>query len=222
MIKLLHSSWKNILTNPDKYIEDDVDTVLLQIQPINDSNKEIMIMVGRDEDDGRYYFVVEDQDVSEDIYVDDKTMLQDTFIELCEKELLTDELLTLLYNESVKVEANLIIRNDAGEVINLNQKAIDFLNMILEKVYLNEIAASIISNGYVKGIEVVDKELATQNLTKLLCEEFVRDNMIPVFDGDDKSITIEPEVAELIKQILAEGYLPFVARTTINAGYGKK
>lgn len=222
MIKLLHSSWKEILANPDKYVQNDVDTVLLQIQPINDTNKELLIMVGRDEVDGRYYFVVEDAVVSEDIYVDNKDLLKDTFIEICEHELLTDELLTLLYNESTNVNANLVITNDKGEIINPSQQVIDFLNMILEKVYLNEIAAAIISNGYVKGIEVADKEIATQELLKLLCETFVQDDMIPVFNSDEKSIDIEPDIAELIHQILAEGYLPFIAKTTINAGYGKK
>lgn len=60
-------SINDILSHPDDYIDSDQDMVLLKVFNEDISNP-IMLMLGYDDKDKTYYFVVEDNDVSEDIY----------------------------------------------------------------------------------------------------------------------------------------------------------
>ena len=63
----------DMLKHPHRYISPNEDTVILKV--INPNESPIILMLGYDEEKQSYYFVIEDDDVSEDIY--------------CEKENLT-------------------------------------------------------------------------------------------------------------------------------------
>ena len=57
----------DMLLYPETYISEDLDVVLLKVFGKDVSNP-VMIMLGYDDKSDSYYFVVEDNDVSEDIY----------------------------------------------------------------------------------------------------------------------------------------------------------
>lgn len=65
----------DMLLHPDIYVTEDQDEVLLKVFGKDVSNP-VMLMLGYDDKADSYYFVVEDNDVSEDRY--------------CEAEKLTD------------------------------------------------------------------------------------------------------------------------------------
>ena len=60
-------SINDMLLHPDEYIDEYEDTVLLKVFGDDVSNPAIL-MLGYDDKADSYYFVVEDNDVSEDIY----------------------------------------------------------------------------------------------------------------------------------------------------------
>lgn len=57
----------DILLHPEIYISEDLDVVLLKVFGKDVSNP-VMLMLGYDDKNDSYYFVVEDNDVSEDTY----------------------------------------------------------------------------------------------------------------------------------------------------------
>ena len=57
----------DMLLHPEIYISEDLDVVLLKVFGKDVSNP-VMLMLGYDDKNDSYYFVVEDDDVSEDIY----------------------------------------------------------------------------------------------------------------------------------------------------------
>lgn len=57
----------DMLLHPDEYIDEYEDTVLLKVFG-NDVSNPTILMLGYDDKAESYYFVVEDNDVSEDIY----------------------------------------------------------------------------------------------------------------------------------------------------------
>ena len=60
-------SINDMMLHPDEYIDEYEDTVLLKVFGDDVSNPAIL-MLGYDDKADSYYFVVEDNDVSEDIY----------------------------------------------------------------------------------------------------------------------------------------------------------
>lgn len=63
----------DMLMFPNIYISEDIDTVLLRVFG-KDVFNPTMIMLGYDDKKDSYYFVVEDDDVSEDIYCETKNL----------------------------------------------------------------------------------------------------------------------------------------------------
>jgi len=57
----------DMLLHPEEYVTEDADMVLLKVFEEDVSNP-IMLMLGYDDKADSYYFVVEDNEVSEDIY----------------------------------------------------------------------------------------------------------------------------------------------------------
>lgn len=63
----------DMLLHPEIYISEDLDIVLLKAFGKDVSNP-VMLMLGYDDKADSYYFVVEDNDVSEDIYCETKKL----------------------------------------------------------------------------------------------------------------------------------------------------
>lgn len=67
MIKvLIKDPIDDVLSNPSSYVDASADIALLEV--IQPNEKSQMVLIGLDEDKQSYYFVIEDEDVSEDIY----------------------------------------------------------------------------------------------------------------------------------------------------------
>jgi hypothetical protein len=79
----------DMLLHPEEYITDNEDTVLLEVFGEDTSNP-IILMLGCDDKDGSYYFVVEDNDVSEDIYCNSEN-IQEMFSAIMDKLLKGEE-----------------------------------------------------------------------------------------------------------------------------------
>lgn len=75
-------SISDILLCPEIYVTEDQDEVLLKVFGKDVSNP-VMLMLGYDGKADSYYFVVEDNDVSEDIYCETKKLPEtyDTIID---------------------------------------------------------------------------------------------------------------------------------------------
>jgi hypothetical protein len=78
-------SISEILNNPGDFIFDQ-DIVLVSISSDVEKENPTYIMIGRDEEDGRYYFVVENNEVSEDIYLEEGESLQCKFEKIMQEE----------------------------------------------------------------------------------------------------------------------------------------
>lgn len=72
-----------VLTHPEEYVTDSVDIVLVRIDDTTDIDNPIYIMVGKD-DDGKYYLVAEDSDISIDYYPEDEETLLELYIKILE------------------------------------------------------------------------------------------------------------------------------------------
>lgn len=66
---------EEVLMYPQHYIDDTQDVALLRIINKDGVCNPTYIMVGQDEQDERYYLVVEDNDSSEDYYPEDSESL---------------------------------------------------------------------------------------------------------------------------------------------------
>jgi hypothetical protein len=63
----------DMLLHPEIYISEDLDIVLLKVFG-KDASNPTMLMLGYDDKNESYYFVVEDNDVSEDTYCETKKL----------------------------------------------------------------------------------------------------------------------------------------------------
>lgn len=63
----------DMLLHPEIYISEDMDIVLLRVFG-KDASNPTMLMLGYDDKKESYYFVVEDNDVSEDTYCETKEL----------------------------------------------------------------------------------------------------------------------------------------------------
>lgn len=82
MIQIItEHSIPDMLMFPEIYVTEDQDEVLLKVFGQDVSNP-VMLMLGYDDKADSYYFVVEDNDVSEDIYCEIKKLpeMYDTII----------------------------------------------------------------------------------------------------------------------------------------------
>ena len=150
MIQLIRPEMEKILKKPQTYVNDDQDIVLVKITPVTNPKNPTMMMVGKDVFDGRFYIVVEDNDTSEDIYLEGKETLYSKFMELYNDFAMKDELITILHKASVEANVTPEFNGDDGTTIELSQPVIDVINNILEQAYLPFLAEVVIDNGYRK------------------------------------------------------------------------
>lgn len=71
-----------ILKNPKDFVDETFDKPLAII---HDDNP-VWILIGQNEDDGRYYLVVEDDEVSEDYYPENNETLAQLFDRIIKEE----------------------------------------------------------------------------------------------------------------------------------------
>ena len=141
---------EKILKKPQAYVNDDQDLALVKITSVTNPNNPTLMMVGKDVFDGRFYIVVEDNDTSEDIYLEGKETLYLKFMELYNDFAMKDELITILHKASVEANVTPEFNGDDGTTIELSQPVIDVINNILEQAYLPFLAEVVIDNGYRK------------------------------------------------------------------------
>ena len=141
---------EKILKKPQAYVNDDQDLVLVKIISVTNPNNPTIMMVGKDVFDGRFYIVVEDNDTSEDIYLEGKETLYSKFMELYNDFAMKDELITILHKASVEANVTPEFNGNDGTTIELSQPVIDLLNNILEQAYIPYMAQVVIDNGYRK------------------------------------------------------------------------
>ena len=150
MIKIVNENWEKILKKPNADVSDDQDIVLVKITPVSSKNNSTLLMVGKDVMDGRNYIVIEDNETSEDIYLEGKETLYNKFMSIYKDLSLKDELLTILHTASVNANVAPEFHSDNGTTIELTQPVIDMINNILEQAYLPFLAEVVIDNGYRK------------------------------------------------------------------------
>jgi hypothetical protein len=150
MIKIVNENWEKILKKPNMYVDDDQDIVLVKIVPVSSPNNATLLIVGKDVLDGRYYVVIEDNETSEDVYLEGKETLYNKFMEIYKDLSRKDELLAILHEASVNANVAPEFHGDNGTTIELTQPVIDMINNILEQAYLPYIANVVIDNGYRK------------------------------------------------------------------------
>ena len=150
MIQLIRPEMEKILKKPQAYVNDDQDLALVKITSVTNPKNPTLMMVGKDVFDGRFYIVVEDNDTSEDIYLEGKEILYSKFMELYNDFAMKDELITILHKASVEANVTPEFNGDDGTTIELSQPVIDVINNILEQAYLPFLAEVVIDNGYRK------------------------------------------------------------------------
>lgn len=150
MIQLIRPEMEKILKKPQAYVNDDQDLAIVKITSVTNPNNPTLMMVGKDVFDGRFYIVVEDNDTSEDIYLEGKETLYSKFMELYNDFAMKDELITILHKASVEANVTPEFNGDDGTTIELSQPVIDVINNILEQAYLPFLAEVVIDNGYRK------------------------------------------------------------------------
>ena len=150
MIQLIRPEMEKILKKPQAYVNDDQDLALVKITSVTNPKNPTLMMVGKDVFDGRFYIVVEDNDTSEDIYLEGKETLYSKFMELYNDFAMKDELITILHKASVEANVTPEFNGDDGTTIELSQPVIDVINNILEQAYLPFLAEVVIDNGYRK------------------------------------------------------------------------
>ena len=216
MIKVFREDWQEIIACPEKYITDEQDIALIGIQPKNNPSNTTLLMVGQDSWDGRYLIVVEDNDVSEDIYPED-VALKDAFMVILNELLEADVLMDTLYEASSNANVSLTIKDSDGNPVDIMPEALELLNNILEKAYLPAMIDSIIDAGYrlVDNAEPADWTV----LAELLINEYISEDVVPAYQEYNSCVELDKTMLDLVHKILIQGYIPFVAKTTVNAGF---
>lgn len=78
-----------VLEDPQFYAVDWEDRALVRVFG-KDASNPTYILIGQDEEDERYYLVVEDNDICEDYYVEDGQTLEELFNKLFDKIMVED------------------------------------------------------------------------------------------------------------------------------------
>ena len=217
MIHFLRDDYQAMLANPSAYVTDEQDIALVRIVPANNPNNSTLIMVGQDPWDERYLLVVEDNDVSQDIYPESDATLYDTFFTLFEALAEADRLMDILYKASTEANVQLNVRDGDGNPIPINAHVTEQLNKILEQAYLPAMVDSIIAAGYRR--ENNGNTSDWTDIVNLLIDEYISEDVRPAYYEYDQCIDCDDRVMDLIYKILIHGYIPFIAKTTIEAGY---
>lgn len=76
----------DILKRPEAFIDECSDTEILTLPDFEAAGGILRILVGVDED-GRYYLVLEDDDMAEDVYPEEDETLMETFVRVLDENL---------------------------------------------------------------------------------------------------------------------------------------
>lgn len=222
MVVEMNSNWKKIIKKPANWIDEFSDTVLIKIEPITAKHNPLLIMVGKDTFTEQFYVVVEDNDVSEDIYPEEGETLYDAFMRVYNRHVHGDELLTALYGASTEANVNLTFIDEAGNKVEPNPDTIKVLNDVLEKCCL-PFMADMIATAYVKKKLSAPKEMYVSEMEKYLNDILTGDTIGFVYhDENGNEIEMDDDACELVKVILQKGYIPYIARHAISMGYRRK
>ena len=210
MITELNSKWRDVITNPDDYIDDSQDLALIKITSTFASDNPTLLMVGYD--GTSYYVVVEDNYYSGDVYPEGDDTLMDTFLNVYARFVEIDELFTTLYESSQEANINLVFTDDNDSKVTPSAEALKLFNDILEKSCLPAMTELIVDNCYLNE-DAVDIEANTKAITELLNEAFVNENIVFTYRSDDGTeIDMNADGVEVMKLILKSAYIPFVAK----------
>lgn len=80
MVKIICSeNVEDVLAHPEEYVDETFDKPLISVFSSATIDNPTYLMVGQDEQDGRFYVVVEDNEVFEDYYPETNQSLNDLF-----------------------------------------------------------------------------------------------------------------------------------------------
>ena len=219
MIVELNSNWRKIIKKPNNWIDEFSDTALIKIEPVTSPHNPLLIMVGKDTFTEEFYVVVEDNDVSQDIYPQEGETLYDVFMNVYNRHVHGDELLTELYAASIEANVKLTFTDESGNKVEPNQKTIAVLNEVLEKCCLPFIA-DMIATAYSKKKLSTPKEMYVQEMEKYLNDIMTGETIgFTYHDEDGNEIDMDDDACELVKVILKKGYIPYISRYAVGLGY---
>lgn len=219
MVIEVNPNWKKIIKNPKTWVDDIQDTVLMKIVSVTEPNNPLLLMIGQDVFTGGYYIVVEDNDVSEDVYPSQRESVYDTFMRIYRRHVKADELLNRLYEASQNENRTLILTDENGERITPNPETINVINDILEKCVLPALV-EIIVDKYKKKKVSVPKEMYVNLLIEYLNSIILSDEISFVYCDENKNeIELNEDGTKIMKLILERAYIPFIAYEAVKYGY---
>ena len=219
MITELNSKWRDIITNPEDYIDESQDLALIKIASVTSPSNPLLLMVGQDGDS--YYVVVEDNDTTEDIYPDDDETLMHVFLNIYARFVEIDELLTTLYERSKNANINLVFTDESGNKVTPNVNTLKIFNDILEQSCLPVMSELIVDNFVLKE-DVVDIDNNSDAIIKCLNETFLTDTVGFAYQNENgEELDMEEDGVTVMKLILQSAYIPFVAKVAAEFGYTK-
>lgn len=219
MITELNSKWRDIITNPEDYIDETQDLALIKMTTVSTPSNPLLLMVGYDGDS--YYVVVEDNDTTEDIYPDDDETLMHVFLNVYARFVEIDTLLTAMYDRSKNANVNLVFTDENGNKVTPNANALKIFNDILEQSCLPFMSELIVDNFVLKE-DVVDIDDNADAIAECLNEIFLADAMGFVYRNENgNELEMEEDGVNIMKLILKSAYIPFVAKVAAEIGYAK-
>ena len=222
MVIELNPNWRKIVKKPRNWIDEFSDEAMIKIVPVATPNNPILIMVGKDVFTDGYYVVVEDNDVSDDIYPENGESLYDCFMRVYNKHVQVDELLTELFNASVEANVKLTFTDENGNKVEPHAATIKVLNEVLESCCL-PFMADMIATAYVKKKLSAPKEMYVTEMEKYLNDILTGDSIGFMYhDEDGNEIEMEEDGCVIVKEILRKGYIPYISRIAVGMGYRKK
>jgi hypothetical protein len=209
-----HELISDILTNPENYISEDEDLVLAEV--IFDTQKEnpTLIMLGIDEEE-KYYICIEDNDVSEDIYLEEEPLFETVMKFLHELEM-EDELHTTMYNISCNATFAEKYNNCCSDMGYIPEEQMNLINIVLEQIYLPQMCEIVFIEKYRKLNRPVRADW--KEIFAILVEEFIetKHDFLDCLDCE-----LSDETINQLHKVLLHCYIPFIAKAIVNNGYSK-
>jgi hypothetical protein len=154
-IKVVCDNLDELLDNPSQFVWEKDALTLASVSLGRGDFNPTYILMGYDEDD--YYFVVENDEMSEDVYLEEGENFRSKFEELIQKEYnklylgrnheLIDEMQEYLLKESQMANMDLVfVNHESGEETRVTDpKVLEVMNSILEQAYLPFITKKLIN-----------------------------------------------------------------------------
>ena len=160
---MCESSIDEMLANPNDFAWDQ-DVVLVSISLGSGDINPTYIMMGKDEEENDFYFVVEDDETSEYFYLEEGETLKGKYEELVQTEYnrlyrgrnydLIEEMKKYLLEESQMANMDLVfVNHESGEqTVVTDSKVLGVMNSILEEAYLPFITTKLINRLDERGM----------------------------------------------------------------------